>query len=226
VLDGDLVAERLAHLGDAEGHLHRHGLLDVEELHEHGLGRLGAQVDGGFLRDFLDLGAQLAATQARKVAALDGGGHGAQGVDGADAGAEHQVELALVAEPGASAVGADVAALAGGGALEGLAVAGELDAEALLDELLGGLGAGLVGVLEGQRVALGRRGGLVGAEPLLADVQSTRGSLKPARWPEASQTRGCMMIEASMPTTSSRRCTMSRHQAVMMLRLSSTPKGP
>jgi hypothetical protein len=82
VLDGDLVAERLAHLGDAEGHLHGHALLDVHELHEHGLGRLGAQVDGGFLRDFLDLGAQLAATQARKVAALDGGGHGAQGVDG------------------------------------------------------------------------------------------------------------------------------------------------
>jgi hypothetical protein len=56
---------------------------------------------------------------------------------------EHQVELALVAEPGASAVGADVAALAGGGALEGLAVAGELDAEALFDELLGGLARAL-----------------------------------------------------------------------------------
>ncbi len=40
------------------------------------------------------------------------------------------------------------------------------------------------------------------------------------------QTFGCMMMEVSMPTTSSRRCTMSRHQQSRMLRLSSTPSGP
>jgi hypothetical protein len=56
--------------------------------------------------------------------------------------------------------------------------------------------------------------------------QSTSGSLKPARWPEASQTFGCMRMEQSMPTMSSRACTMSRHQAFLTLRLSSTPTGP
>ena len=56
--------------------------------------------------------------------------------------------------------------------------------------------------------------------------QSTIGSLKPATCPEASHTRGFMMIAASMPTTSSRRVTMCRHQAALMLFLSSTPSGP
>jgi hypothetical protein len=35
-----------------------------------------------------------------------------------------------------------------------------------------------------------------------------------------------MMIAASMPTTSSRRVTMCRHQAALMLFFSSTPSGP
>jgi hypothetical protein len=35
-----------------------------------------------------------------------------------------------------------------------------------------------------------------------------------------------MRIEQSMPTMSSRDCTMSRHHAFLTLRLSSTPIGP
>ena len=49
VFHGDLVAEGLTHLGDAEGDLHGHGALDVEELHKHGLGGFGTQVNRAFL---------------------------------------------------------------------------------------------------------------------------------------------------------------------------------
>ena len=56
--------------------------------------------------------------------------------------------------------------------------------------------------------------------------QSTIGSLKPATCPDASHTRGFMMIAASMPTTSSRSVTMCRHQAALTLFFSSTPSGP
>ncbi len=56
--------------------------------------------------------------------------------------------------------------------------------------------------------------------------QSTMGSLKPATWPETSQTRGFIMIAASIPTMSSRRVIISRHQAALMLFFSSTPSGP
>ena len=56
--------------------------------------------------------------------------------------------------------------------------------------------------------------------------QSTIGSLNPATWPDASHTRGFMMIAASIPTTSSRSVTMCRHQAALMLFFSSTPSGP
>ena len=44
---GDLVAEGLPDLGDAEGHLHAGGVQDVLEIGEHALGRLGAQVGQG-----------------------------------------------------------------------------------------------------------------------------------------------------------------------------------
>ena len=44
VLRRDLVAERLAHLGDAEGRLLARRVEDVGEVEEHALGRLGPQV--------------------------------------------------------------------------------------------------------------------------------------------------------------------------------------
>jgi hypothetical protein len=56
--------------------------------------------------------------------------------------------------------------------------------------------------------------------------QSTSGSVKLARWPDASQTRGLERIAASMPTTSSRSCTIVRHHASLTLRSISTPRGP
>ena len=61
-------------------------------------------------------------------------------------------------------------------------------------------------------------------KPIL--VQSIIGSLNPPTWPDASQTFGCMMIEQSRPSMSSRAVTMSCHQAALTLRLSSTPSGP
>jgi len=57
-------------------------------------------------------------------------------------------------------------------------------------------------------------------------LQSTRGSVKPATWPDASQTLGCIRIAASSPSMSSRSCTMERHQRSLMFFLSSTPSGP
>src|SRR5262249_49919585 len=65
-----------------------------------------------------------------------------------------------------------------------------------------------------------------GAPRRVRPVRSTSGSVKPETWPDASHTRGCMMIAASSPTTSSRRVTTARHQASFTLRLSSTPSGP
>jgi hypothetical protein len=56
--------------------------------------------------------------------------------------------------------------------------------------------------------------------------QSTRGSVKFWRWPEASQTCGGDRIAASMPTTSVRICTIERHHAFFTLRSMSTPTGP
>ena len=55
---------------------------------------------------------------------------------------------------------------------------------------------------------------------------STSGSVKFSTCPDASQTRGCMRMAPSSPTTSSRSWTIVRHQASLTLRLSSTPSGP
>ena len=57
-------------------------------------------------------------------------------------------------------------------------------------------------------------------------LQSTSGSVKPATWPEASQTWGCIRIAASSPSMSSRAWTMARHQRSLTFFLSSTPSGP
>ena len=57
-------------------------------------------------------------------------------------------------------------------------------------------------------------------------LQSTIGSVKPPTWPDASHTFGCMMMEDSMPTTSSRWRIMSFHQRSRMFFLSSAPSGP
>ena len=56
--------------------------------------------------------------------------------------------------------------------------------------------------------------------------QSTSGSVKVSRWPEASQTAGGDRMAASSPTTSSRSWTMDRHQAFLTLRSMLTPSGP
>src|SRR5581483_11031135 len=56
--------------------------------------------------------------------------------------------------------------------------------------------------------------------------QSTSGSVKFWRCPDASQMEGGLRIAASMPTTSSRNCTIERHHAFFTLRSISTPSGP
>ena len=56
--------------------------------------------------------------------------------------------------------------------------------------------------------------------------QSTSGSVKPATWPDASHTRGCIRIAASSPSMSSRAWTIARHQRSFTFFLSSTPSGP
>ncbi len=78
VLRGDLVAERLAHLGDAERRLLAGGLEHVGEVDEHALGRLGPEV-----------------------------GHRALVLDRAGVGLEHEVEGPGLGELGGAAVGAD-----------------------------------------------------------------------------------------------------------------------
>ena len=57
-------------------------------------------------------------------------------------------------------------------------------------------------------------------------LQSTSGSVKFLRWPDASQMAGGDRMAASRPTTSWRSCTIERHQASLTLRSSSTPTGP
>ena len=75
----DLVAKRLADLGDAERQLAAHGVQHVAEVDEDPLRRLGPQVG-----------------QARPVA----------GVDRSDRGPEHQVERPRLGQIGGAAVGA------------------------------------------------------------------------------------------------------------------------
>jgi hypothetical protein len=60
----------------------------------------------------------------------------------------------------------------------------------------------------------------------LQTLHSTRGSVNPSTWPEASQTRGCMRMEASSPSTSSRWWTIRDHQRSFTFRFSSIPRGP
>src|SRR3989344_3664295 len=60
----------------------------------------------------------------------------------------------------------------------------------------------------------------------LHEVQSTRGSEKFSRCPDASQILGLMRIAASRPTMSSRPCTYLFHHERLMLFFSSTPRGP
>ena len=57
-------------------------------------------------------------------------------------------------------------------------------------------------------------------------LQSTSGSVKFFRWPEASQTAGGDRMAASRQTTSSRICTIERHQASLTLRSINDPRGP
>ena len=71
----------------------------------------------------------------------------------------------------------------------------------------------------------GRRACRAGSAPC-SSLQSTSGSVKFARWPDASHTAGGLRIAASRPTTSSRSCTIERHQAFFTLRSISTPSGP
>ncbi len=56
--------------------------------------------------------------------------------------------------------------------------------------------------------------------------QSTSGSVNPLTCPEASHTRGCIRIAASIPSMSSRAWTIARHHRSLTLRFSSTPRGP
>ena len=56
--------------------------------------------------------------------------------------------------------------------------------------------------------------------------QSTMGSVKWSRWPLAFHTAGCIRMEASSPTMSARRRTLSCHHACLTLFFSSTPSGP
>jgi hypothetical protein len=53
--------------------------------------------------------------------------------------------------------------------------------------------------------------------------QSTSGSVKPARCPEASQTRGCWMIAESIATMSSRSWSIDRHHSAFRLFFSRRP---
>ena len=52
---------------------------------------------------------------------------------------------------------------------------------------------------------------------------STSGSLKPARWPDASHVRGCWMIAESSATMSSRSWIIAFHQAPITLFFRRTP---
>ena len=61
---------------------------------------------------------------------------------------------------------------------------------------------------------------------LLMTLQSISGSLKPPRWPEATQVWGFIRIAASCPTLWGFSWTNFFHQAFLTLFLSSTPRGP
>jgi hypothetical protein len=79
VARGDLVAERLADLGDAERQLHAAGVDDVLEVHEHALRRLGPQVgDGRGVGHGADVRLEHHVERARRgeAAGLAGGGRG------------------------------------------------------------------------------------------------------------------------------------------------------
>jgi hypothetical protein len=54
-------------------------------------------------------------------------------------------------------------------------------------------------------------------------LQSTIGSVNPAKCPDASQTFGCWMIAESIATTSSRSCSIARHHSFLTLFFNSTP---
>ena len=87
-------------------------------------------------------------------------------------------------------------------------------------------GVGLEHEVEGPGLGELRRpaGGADGARscpPATADgssMQSTSGSVKVARWPEAAHTAGGLRMAASRPTTSSRRCTIDSHHRFLTLR--------
>jgi hypothetical protein len=64
---------------------------------------------------------------------------------------------------------------------------------------------------------------LVGAEAELARAAVDERSVKPATWPDASQTRGLRMIAESRATMSSRSCTIARNQSERMLFFVRTP---
>ena len=155
----DLVAERLADLGDPERRLLARELKDVLEVDEDALGGLRPQVD---------LGARL----GRRP----------------DVGLEHQVELARLAEL--------AAALAGSGSRR-----------------------------SGRRPP--RRSPRAGDPRASARLHLPRhwtsGSLKPPRWPDASQTRGCWMIAESIATMSSRSVSIARHHSVLDVVLEQHP---
>jgi len=82
-------------LGYAERNLHRHRLLYVQKLNEHRLRRLGAKVDGARLHGLLKLLAKLG---ARDILAVNLVQELIEGIDWADRGFEHQVELSLIRE--------------------------------------------------------------------------------------------------------------------------------
>jgi hypothetical protein len=120
VLDGHLVAEALAHLGDAERDLHARALLHVHELHEHRLRGLGPQVHRAGGQRRLDPPAQLAFSVVLALGQrlADQTDDVADRIHRPEAGAEHQVELALLAQKRRAAVRAHVAAAPRLGALE------------------------------------------------------------------------------------------------------------
>ena len=169
VLRGDLVTEALAHLGDAEGHLHAGALLHVHELHEHRLRGLGAQVHraGGHRR--LDAAAQLLVVGALGDRGADHTHDVADRVDRAERGAEHEIEAALLAEEGRAAITTYIPGRAGLGAEQGGAVAAQLGHQ-WQQFFVGRLRAALVGQRDRGLGALGQLGRLVGPEALAADL--------------------------------------------------------
>ena len=64
---------------------------------------------------------------------------------------------------------------------------------------------------------------VVGAEALLAGAAVDERVGEPREVPEASQTRGAMMIAASRATMSSRSRTIARHHSFLTFVLSRTP---